>query len=92
MTRFPLAIRASAAKTMSERRVKTERRKKDIGPPPGCFERRKSPDRRLPVAEETAISDAEFQLLFGAANNKALLDPASAHEEAAAVLERAGNY
>lgn len=77
---------------MSERRVKTERRKRDIGPPPGCFERRKRPDRRLPVAEETAMSDAEFQLLFGAAAGKTLLDPASTHEQAAAVLERAGNY
>lgn len=77
---------------MSERRVKTERRKKDIGPPPGCFERRKRPDRRLPVAEETAMSAAEFQLLFGAAGSKALLDPASSHEQAAAVLERARDY
>lgn len=77
---------------MSERRAKTERRIKDIGPPKGCFERRKRPDRRLPVAEETAMSDAEFQLLFGAAAIRAGLDQASTHERAAAVLERAKDY
>lgn len=77
---------------MSERRVKTERRKRDIGPPPGCFERRKRPDRRLPVAEETAMSDAEFQLLFGTAAGRAQPEQAATHEQAAAVLERARNY
>lgn len=74
---------------MSERRVKAERRKADIGPPAGCFERRKRPDRRLPVAEETTMSDAEFQLLFGAAASKSLRNQAATHEQASAVLERA---
>lgn len=72
---------------MIERRTKTERRKKDIGPPKGCHERRKQPDRRLPIAEEAELSDDEFARLFGAANNTN--GNPNITEHAAAVLERA---
>lgn len=70
---------------MTERRVKTERRKEDIGPPKGCFERRKRPDRRLPVAEETQLSADEFARLFGGMPGTGAL----ASERAAAILDRA---
>ena len=52
---------------MTEERRKTgDRRKRDIGPPEGWLERRKSAERRLPKAEESELSDDEFAQLFGA--------------------------
>lgn len=50
-----------------ERRSRTDRRQFDSGPPRGCFERRRRAERRLPAAEENAISDAEWERYFGAA-------------------------
>ena len=43
-----------------------ERRGRDTGPPRGCFERRRNAERRLPVAEEASVSDADFEIYFGA--------------------------
>ena len=70
-----------------ERRTRSERRQFDFGPPSNCLERRKRTERRLPVAEETEISAADFAAYFGAAArastaNDALLD------QAAEVLDR----
>lgn len=50
-----------------DRRSRTDRRQFDSGPPRGCFERRRRAERRLPTAEENAISDAEWERYFGAA-------------------------
>ncbi len=49
----------------SERRILGDRRKRDIGPPPGGGERRRQAERRLPTAEETVLSAAEFARYFG---------------------------
>lgn len=48
-----------------ERRADQERRQFDAGPPPGCDERRRCAERRLPRAEETEISADEFTKYFG---------------------------
>lgn len=50
-----------------DRRVRKEQRQFDAGPPRGCFERRRRPERRLPKAEESSISDAEWERYFGSA-------------------------
>ena len=49
-----------------ERRVLQDRRQRDAGPPSGCDDRRRETVRRLPVAMEHAISDAEWKAFFGA--------------------------
>lgn len=74
-----------SVRIMIERRTNIERRKKDIGPPKGCPERRKCPDRRLPVTEEAELSPDEFARLFRGTTKA----DAIASEHAAAVLERA---
>jgi len=51
---------------VQERRKLGDRRKRDIGPPEGWLERRKTAERRLPKAEESELSDDEFAKLFGA--------------------------
>lgn len=71
-----------------ERRTRSERRQFDFGPPSNCLERRKRTERRLPVAEETEISAADFAAYFGSAvkasaANDHLLD------QAAEILDRA---
>lgn len=50
---------------MENRRIRSDRRLRDYGPPSGCCERRKHAERRLPVAEEAELSDADFAALFG---------------------------
>ena len=50
---------------MENRRNRSDRRQRDYGPPSGCCERRKHAERRLPVAEEAELSDADFAALFG---------------------------
>ena len=52
--------------TGTERRVLTDRRQRNNGPARGCRERRRHVERRLPSVEELAISEADWQLLFGA--------------------------
>lgn len=70
-----------------ERRTRAERRQFDFGPPSNCAERRKRTERRLPIAEETAVSAADFAAYFATAAkaptaNDYLLD------QAAEVLDR----
>jgi len=65
-----------------ERRTRSERRQFDFGPPANCLERRKRTERRLPVAEETEVSAADFAAYFGtaakaSAANDHLLDQAA---------------
>ena len=48
-----------------ERRAQGDRREKDIGPPPGWKERRRTTERRLPKMEEREVSESEWQLYFG---------------------------
>jgi hypothetical protein len=48
-----------------EQRSGQERRGRDTGPPKGCFDRRRHAERRLPVAEEAALSDDDFAKYFG---------------------------
>ena len=50
---------------MENRRIRSERRLRDYGPPTGCVERRKHAERRLPVAEEAELSAEDFAQLFG---------------------------
>lgn len=42
-----------------------DRRELDAGPPEGCEDRRTHADRRLPAVEECAISDNDWEKLFG---------------------------
>jgi hypothetical protein len=70
-----------------ERRIKAERRQFDSGPPRGCFERRRHAERRLPTAEESSISDADWERYFGSAGGAATItDPL--HDQAAEVLDK----
>ena len=48
-----------------ERRSSVDRRKRDVGPPRGAMDRRRTPDRRLPDVEETLFSAEEWDRLFG---------------------------
>lgn len=48
-----------------ERRSRIDRRLRDVGPPGGCCERRRRAERRLPSAEDAALSDEEFAIYFG---------------------------
>lgn len=48
-----------------QRRGRPDRRQRDYGAPSGCVERRKHAERRLPVAEDAELSDADFAALFG---------------------------
>lgn len=73
-----------------EKRSGTDRRKLDLGPPAGCCERRKTPDRRLLVAEEAELSEEDFAKLFGGMTAATGNPPDALEvEHAAEVLERA---
>jgi hypothetical protein len=49
----------------NERRGRLERRGRDIGPPSGCFDRRRMVERRLPEAAEAELSADDFAKFFG---------------------------
>ena len=49
----------------TERRFVQDRRRRDVGPPSGCSERRIIAERRLPKVVEKTISDAEWKSFFG---------------------------
>lgn len=49
----------------TERRFSIDRRDSDVGPPVGRAERRRRPDRRLPLVTEEQFSYAEWNALFG---------------------------
>ena len=51
--------------TTSERRRRKDRRQVDLGPPPGCFERRHSVERRLPQVDIRNMSEDEWLSYFG---------------------------
>lgn len=53
----------------NERRGRLERRDRDIGPPSGCFDRRRTVERRLPEAAEAELSADDFARFFGSVNN-----------------------
>ena len=60
-----------------DRRTRTDRRKRDVGPLRGSAERRMHAERRLPSAEEATISADEFARYFGAvAGHQENADPA----------------
>ena len=48
-----------------DRRVKKDRRGRDIGPPPDWNDRRHRVERRLPTAEVTEMSAEDFAMYFG---------------------------
>lgn len=51
---------------MSEdRRESPDRRGSDIGPPKGCFDRRRKAERRLPETAEAELSADDFAMYFG---------------------------
>jgi len=52
----------------NERRGRPERRGRDVGPPSGCFDRRRTVERRLPETAEAELSADDFAKYFGAAN------------------------
>lgn len=52
----------------NERRGRLERRDRDIGPPSGCFDRRRTVERRLPEAAEAELSADDFAKFFGSVN------------------------
>lgn len=59
------------------RRKEADRRMDDLGPPSGWKERRRSPERRLPVVREDEVTEEEFFrmfLLVRQAFQKALLE------------------
>lgn len=49
----------------NERRVRPERRGRDLGPPRGCFDRRRTVERRLPETAEAELSADDFAKYFG---------------------------
>lgn len=69
-----------------EQRSRSERRQRDAGPPRGCFERRRRCERRLPEVEDSAISDAEWQMFFGGMKKK---EGDVVADHASAVFDRA---
>ena len=52
----------------NERRARPERRCRDVGPPSGCFDRRRTVERRLPESVEAELSADDFAKLFGSVN------------------------
>ena len=74
----------------ADRRARDDQRLVDTGPPRGCCERRRRAERRLPSIEESTISDAEWERLFGShlrdqtASNPLL-------DQAAEIFDRAKN-
>ena len=74
----------------ADRRVRNDQRLDNSGPPLGCCERRRRTERRLPSIEESMISDAEWERLFGSHSHdqnasNPLLD------QAAEIFDRARN-
>ncbi len=47
-----------------ERRKGNDRRKTDLGPPPGMEERRTSAERRIPEVQEQVLSEEEWDRYF----------------------------
>lgn len=70
-----------------DRRARVDRRLRDVGPPGGCFERRRRAERRLGYAEDTALSDEEFASYFGSVARDS--SQSSQFDEASEVLARA---
>jgi hypothetical protein len=52
----------------NERRARPERRGRDVGPPSGCFDRRRTVERRLPETAEAELSADDFAKFFGSVN------------------------
>ena len=75
----------------NERRERQERRKRDAGPPAGCFERRRTVERRLPAAAEAELSADDFAKYFGSLAKTASKTPGNTDQLdlAADVFERA---
>ena len=48
-----------------KRRPLEDRRIEDVGPPDGWRDRRRHVERRMPKAEEVAVSDDEWEAYFG---------------------------
>ncbi|MBS1144304.1 MAG: hypothetical protein H6R14_1710 [Proteobacteria bacterium] len=72
-----------------ERRGRPERRRRDVGPPKGCIERRRSVERRLPEAAEAELSPDEFAQFFGAIKIKKAPENHELLEKAADIFDRA---
>jgi hypothetical protein len=51
--------------TTTNRRQNHDRRQKDIGPPKGWKDRRRTTERRIPAIEECQVSESEWLLYFG---------------------------
>lgn len=67
-----------------ERRVRSDRRHRDVGPPAGWGERRCRSERRLPQAVEGELSAEEFERYFGKTPRQG--DSGSHAQEAAAEI------
>ncbi|MER2539515.1 MAG: hypothetical protein ABTQ26_09760 [Azonexus sp.] len=74
----------------ADRRARDDQRLVDRGPPSGCCERRRRAERRLPSIEESTISDAEWESLFGShLRDQTASNPLLDH--AAEIFDRAKN-
>lgn len=70
-----------------DRRVRVDRRLRDVGPPGGCCERRRRAERRLAYVEDAALSEDEFASYFGSLARDG--SQSSQFDEASEVLARA---
>jgi len=52
-------------KQSKERRGAHDRRQREIGPPKGWSDRRRSRERRIPGIAELEVSEAEWLMYFG---------------------------
>lgn len=71
----------------NERRMQTDRRHRDAGPPRGWSERRRRSERRLPMAVVDEISADDFARYFSSMS-KADKPEVQVSDEAAAVFDR----
>ena len=58
-------VREPVMNEADNRRQIKDRRKRDMGPPPGWRDRRSKPDRRLPELDELQMSAEDFAKMFG---------------------------
>ncbi len=78
-------------KKKDERRGGADRRKRDVGPPKGWTERRRTVERRIPEIELVEISDTDWAKYFAGAKpvaTREFQEPQTVVETAAEVLDR----
>jgi hypothetical protein len=71
-----------------DQRGKRDRRQVNLGPPPGCEERRKNPDRRVARIHELELSEEEWKAYFGRLPKQSFPEGETAAEPEAVVSAR----